>query len=286
VDTLRLLRTPVARSTTAAVVPQAGVDARNQIAELTLEWVDALAPVISAARPPRRWARTRRREQRALAELRAALRGQGEVRDSVVATALAAGVQVPIAAGAWVLCQLAAHPAVARAARVNRELALAVVWETLRLYPPTWMLPRIATEDCVIGGVRLTAYTPIVVSPRALGQLPDLVPGPEEGFAPLEMFDPSRWVAGTARPGAWLPFGAGPHACPGRNLALAQLTHLVAQASRALLTLPGPVRIDASRGLSPSPALVGFTALAVERTQELGPAVGGTAAQTRAGRDG
>jgi cytochrome P450 len=281
-----MLRTPVSRSTTAALVPHADITARNHIAELTLEWVDALAPVISAARPPRRWTSARRREQQALAELRAALRDQGRENDSAVATALAAGTQVPIAGGAWVLCQLAAHPDVAQRARVDPGSALAVVWETLRLYPPTWLLPRMASEACTIGGVHLPAYTPLVISPRALGQLPGLAPGPEEGFAPLTEWDPSRWLAGTAHPGAWLPFGAGPHACPGRNLALAQLTHLVGEASSLRLTLPGPVRIDARRGLAPSPALVGVTLPAgLARRPEIGPGSLGPATQTARGRD-
>jgi cytochrome P450 len=287
VDALRLLRAPVSRSTTGALVPRADAADRDRIADLTLEWVDALAPVITAARPPRRWTRVRRREQRALAELRAALRDQGEVRDSALATALAAGVQVPIAAGAWVLCQLAARPDVAQAARVDRDHAVAVVWETLRLYPPTWLLPRIAAEDCVIGGLPLPAYTPIVVSPRALGQLSSLVPGSAEGFAPLGEFDPSRWVGGANRPGAWLPFGAGAHACPGRNLALAQLTQLIDQASSASLSLPGPVRIDTSRGLSPSPALVRITSPEhLQPTKRITSEVGGPAGHRDSGHDG
>ncbi|WP_185736296.1 cytochrome P450 [Nocardioides sp. LS1] len=256
VHTLDLLRLPVSRSTTAALVPAADHATRDRIAELTLAWVDALAPVISAARPPRRWSAERRREQRALRDLRAALAEVGVSASSAMATALAAGVQVPIAAGAWVLQQLAAHPDVADEAVTDQRLRLAIVWETLRLYPPTWLLPRIALSESVIGGVTLPAYTPLVVSPRALGQLDEVAPGPESGFKPLTDFDPTRWCDDTARPGAWLPFGAGPHACPGRNLALAQLVHLVERGVGQHLRSPGPVRIDASRGLRPSPARV------------------------------
>ncbi|GAB3772833.1 hypothetical protein GCM10027600_33310 [Nocardioides ginsengisegetis] len=256
VHPLDLLRTPVSRSTTAALVPAAGQATRDHIAMLTLTWVDALAPVISAARPPRRWSVDRRREQRALRDLRAALAEVGVSASSAMATALAAGVQVPIAAGAWVLQQLAAHPDVAAAAGADPRLRTAIVWETLRLYPPTWLLPRISVDESVIGGVTLPAYTPLVVSPRALGQLGEVAPGPESGFKPLTDFDPTRWCDDTARPGAWLPFGAGPHACPGRNLALAQLVHLVERGVEQRLRASGPVRIDASRGLRPSPARV------------------------------
>lgn len=256
VDTLDLLRAPVARSTTAALVPQATPAQRDHIGDLTLRWVDALKPVITATRPPRRWSRARRDEQQAQTALRAALRAVGESSDAAVATALAAGIQVPIAAGAWVLTQLAVHPVALAAARTDQRLQLALVWETLRLFPPTWFLPRVTARDCVVGETELSAITAVIVSPRVLGQLPTLVPGPEQGFAPLDDFDPTRWHSGEHRPGAWLPFGGGPHACPGRNLALAQLTHLVEFASGYALSVPGVVRIDASRGLAPLPALV------------------------------
>ena len=56
-DTLVFLRDPVARSTTAALVPEADIASRNEIAGLVLAWIDALAPIISAARSPRRWSR-------------------------------------------------------------------------------------------------------------------------------------------------------------------------------------------------------------------------------------
>ena len=68
---------------------------------------------------------------------------------------------------------------------------------------------------------------------------------------------PTRWSQKEHRPGAWLPFGAGPHACPGRNLGLAQLTHLVSWSSDFELTSSGPPAVDTSRGLSPSPSVIG-----------------------------
>ena len=38
---------------------------RDLVAELVLAWIDALAPVVAARRPPRRWSRARRDERRA-----------------------------------------------------------------------------------------------------------------------------------------------------------------------------------------------------------------------------
>jgi cytochrome P450 len=256
-DTLVFLREPIARSTTAALVPEAEVESRDRIAGLVLAWIDALAPVISAARAPRRWSRVRRAEQRVRRTLVSSLADLGVHDPNGRATTLAAGIQVPIAAGAWCLTQLACRPDLRRRLHDDSGLALPFVWEILRLYPPTWLLPRISTRDYVLGGVSIPAYTPVLVSPVALGRLPELVPGPAAGCSPLAELDPDRWSQGAHRPGAWLPFGAGPHACPGRNLGLAQLTHLVTWSSGFDLSSPGPPTADTSRGLSPSPSVIG-----------------------------
>ena len=102
----------------------------------------------------------------------------------------------------------------------------------------------------------IPAYTALLVSPVALGRLPELVPVRGRDAPPLTI-DPDRWSREDHRPGAWLPFGAGPHACPGRNLGLAQLTHLVSWASDFELSSAGPPTVDTSRGLSPSPSVIG-----------------------------
>jgi hypothetical protein len=255
-DTLVFLREPIARSTTAALVPEADVASRNQVADLVLAWIDALAPIISAARSPRRWSRSRRTEQRALRTLLGALTRLGCDDALGRATTLAAGIQVPIAAGAWCLTQLACRPDLRRQLRDDSYVALPYVWEILRLYPPTWLLPRISTREYVLGGMPIPAYTAVLVSPVALGRLPELVPGPTSGCSPLDELDPERWSREDHRPGAWLPFGAGPHACPGRNLGLAQLSCLVSWASDFELSSPGPPTVDTSRGLSPEPSAI------------------------------
>jgi hypothetical protein len=255
-DTFVFLRDPIARSTTAALVPEADVASRNQVADLVLAWIDALGPIISAARSPRRWSRSRRTEQRALRTLLGALTRLGCDDAPARATTLAAGIQVPIAAGAWCLTQLACRPDLRRRVLEDPDFALPYVWEILRLYPPTWVLPRISTRESTVGGRRLPAYSAVLVSPVALGRLPSLVPGPVSGCSSLDVLDPARWSPEGQRPGAWLPFGAGPHACPGRNLGLAQLTHLVWWASGFELTSPGPPNVDTSRGLSPTPSRI------------------------------
>nr|WP_246415966.1 cytochrome P450 [Nocardioides luti] len=255
---MQLLRVPVARATTAALVPEAAPDAQAEIGDLVLGWIDSLAPIISARRPPRRWSRVARAEVAVSDRLVERLGAAGCEAPRGTAAALAAGIQVPIAAGAWCLTQLASHPEVLRRLRDQPATAEDVVWETLRLYPPSWLLPRIATEDVVIGTTPVSAYTPLIVSPFALGRLPEVCPGPEQGQADLDVFEPERWRVDGARPGAWLPFGVGAHACPGRSLGLALLADLVRWAAALDLLPQDAPGIDASRGLAPTPSVVGL----------------------------
>ena len=243
-DAMLLLRRPVARSTVAAVL-DADVDTRDRVADLTLAWIDSLAPVISARRPPARWSRARRAERSARFALDDALAAVPALSapPQQVATMLAAGVQVPIAAGAWLFGWLATHPPGA----VDPVHA---VWETLRLTPPTWVTARITTEAVDLGGTEVPAGRVVLVSPLLLGRVGDLVPGAPDG---IPEFRPARWEDTSHRPGAWLPFGAGPHACPGRTLGMAQLVHLATWAGQHRLSLSEHVGIDQSRGIAPLP---------------------------------
>lgn len=252
-DAMEFLRQPMARSTTAAVVGSAVRADRDHIAALVLGWIDALGPVIAASRPPRRRSRLRRREAAALAALQAALTDVGCEDPADTATVLAAGVQVPIAAGAWLLVKLSENPDLADRLRARPDLDRALAWETVRVCPPTWITARVTSCEANLGRAIVPAAHVVLVSPLLLGQLPELVPGADDG-APLDRFDPFRWDQDRIRPGAWLPFGAGPHACPGRNLGLAQLTHLAGWARGRLLTPLETARIDQSRGIFPRPA--------------------------------
>ncbi|WP_231252648.1 cytochrome P450 [Nocardioides furvisabuli] len=244
-DAMVLLRQPVARSTTAAVLGQLDEARRDRVAALVLDWIDALAPVISARRPPGRWRRTRRTEKAAryaLEDELAPLIGP-EDTPAQVATLLAAGIQVPIAAGAWLLAWLGQH----ETGDLDPTYA---VWETLRLTPPTWITARLTTEEVELTGARVPAGRVVLVSPLLLGRSDDLVPGDDHDRG---TFDPDRWQDGLQRPGAWLPFGAGPHACPGRTLGTAQLVHLARWGVDRTIALSENVSIDQSRGILPSP---------------------------------
>lgn len=248
-EAMDLLRRPVARATCAAVL-DLDDDARNVIADQVLAWIDALAPVISSRRAPRRWSRARRGERAARLELEGRLRAELDERPdhetpAVIANLLAAGVQVPIAAGAWLLVFLARTPHA-----VDPDHA---VWESLRMAPPTWMTARVTTAPVTMGDQHLPAGAVVMVSPLQLGRLAELAPNDR---ARLEDFCPERWQRDDIRPGAWLPFGAGAHACPGRTLGLAMLRDLATWAMGQQLELLSPVNIDQSRGILPKPARI------------------------------
>lgn len=255
-DAMRLLRRPVARSTTSAVLPDLDDAHRDAVADHVLAWIDALGPVIAAHRRPRRWSRIRRTELDTRVALEDVLDDAivslpGEKRTAQqVATMLAAGIQVPIAAGSFLLAWLAQHP-------VPAADPVHVVWETLRLTPPTWLTARVTTRQVELGGASIPAGRVVFVSPLLLGRLAVLVPGAEDT---LSDFAPDRWQGGTRRPGAWLPFGAGPHACPGRSLGMAVLVRLASWAADHEMTLSEDVRIDQSRGISPVPCRFTVTA--------------------------
>ncbi|WP_310530016.1 cytochrome P450, partial [Nocardioides sp.] len=250
-EAMQLLRRPVARATCAAVLGDLDPATRNQVADQVLAWIDALAPVISSPRAPGRWSRARRGERRArlalddtLTDVLAAL-GITET-PPIVATMLAAGIQVPIAAGAWLLVFLADH----RDHDVDPDHA---VWEALRLTPPTWVTARVTTAPVELAGQHVPAGEVVLVSPLLLGRLAELVPGDP---ADLGTFDPTRWHRDDVRAGAWLPFGAGAHACPGRTLGFGLLRDLAVWAGRHRLALASSVTIDQSRGILPSPARI------------------------------
>ncbi len=115
-DAMLLLRRPVARSTTTAVLPSASDDVRDLVGDHVLAWIDALGPVIAARRRPWRWSRVRRTEQATRIALEDALADALAADPAVdlspqqAATMLAAGIQVPIAAGAFLLGWLAQQP--------------------------------------------------------------------------------------------------------------------------------------------------------------------------------
>ncbi|WP_409492872.1 cytochrome P450 [Amycolatopsis sp. cmx-11-12] len=112
----------------------------------------------------------------------------------------------------------------------------AVVEEVMRLYPPVWLLPRIAQEADVVGGYAVPAGADVIVSPYTLHRHPAFWDAPSK-FDP-DRFDPANT---TDRPRyAYIPFGAGPRFCVGNSLGMLEAVFVIASVTRALKLVKTP----------------------------------------------
>jgi cytochrome P450 len=94
-----------------------------------------------------------------------------------------------------------------------------ILQESLRLYPPVWVIPRDAIKADRIGGCRISAGSTILISPYITHRHPDFWENPEA-------FDPDRFLPGAAsdRPRhAYFPFGGGPRLCMGVDMAMMEM---------------------------------------------------------------
>jgi cytochrome P450 len=101
--------------------------------------------------------------------------------------------------------------------------ARAVVREVLRLYPPASVVLRETTGNAPLGRHGLRAGAWVGVNVHAIQRRSDYFPDPVR-FAPQRFLDD----AARARPGAFLPFGAGARAALVTELAVAQVQTMLA----------------------------------------------------------
>ena len=109
------------------------------------------------------------------------------------------------------------------------SLSRRVLDEALRLYPPFWMIDRIALTDDEICGIHVPAGTLVVPYIYGTHRNPEIWEDPET-------FDPSRFEAAKkkGRPAlGYIPFGAGPRVCIGKNMAVMQMLLIVASFVRS-----------------------------------------------------
>ena len=145
-------------------------------------------------------------------------------------------------AATWTWHLLARHPEVEERVRAEHAEALGgrlprfedlprlaytrrVLEESLRLYPPSWSMGRLALGDDELGGCLIPAGSLLTLSPWVTHRRPDLWEEPER-------FDPDRFLPerAAARPRfAYYPFGGGPRVCiaarPGDDGAAADPRH-------------------------------------------------------------
>jgi cytochrome P450 len=99
-----------------------------------------------------------------------------------------------------------------------------VVTESMRLYPPAWLLGRRAVGEYAIGGYYVPPRSIIIMSQW-------IVQRDARHYRDPERFDPNRWTPAfkAALPRfAYFPFGGGPRQCIGESFAWMELVLLVA----------------------------------------------------------
>jgi cytochrome P450 len=153
-----------------------------------------------------------------------------QVRDEIV-TMLIAGHETVATALAWTWFLLAGAPEVRAEAEREVTAALssgrgsgvelprlplcsAIFSETLRLYPPAWLISRRTVNSDDVAGCHVPAGSLVVLSPYVTHRNPAYWPNPNR-------FDPTRFLAPTGdRPRyTYFPFGGGPRMCIGSSFA-------------------------------------------------------------------
>jgi cytochrome P450 len=101
-----------------------------------------------------------------------------------------------------------------------------VLRESMRLYPPVWVIGRRALATFRLGEYELPADTNILISHLIMHRDARYFPEPEK-------FDPGRWSAGDPRAASlprftYFPFGGGPRVCVGAGFGMMEAALLLA----------------------------------------------------------
>jgi cytochrome P450 len=136
-----------------------------------------------------------------------------QVRDEAM-TLFLAGHETTANALSWTWYLLAQYPEVERQLHEEGETyARMVLAESMRLFPPAWIIGRLALEDVEIGGYTIPRGGIAIVSQYVMHRDPRFWPDPER-------FDPRRFADESARPKfAYFPFGGGSRICIGEGFA-------------------------------------------------------------------
>jgi cytochrome P450 len=121
-----------------------------------------------------------------------------------------------------------------------------VIAESMRLYPPAWMIGRRAISEQPLGGYTLPARALVLLSPY-------VVQRDARYFAQPDRFTPERWTPefkASLTPFAYFPFGGGARRCIGESFAWMELV-LVASA----IAQQWKIRVDPSHPVVPQPVM-------------------------------
>jgi cytochrome P450 len=187
-----------------------------------------------------------------------------QIRDEVM-TLILAGHETTANVLSWTWYLLAQHPEAE--ARLHEELdevldrgrrlptvedlarlryTEMVVSEAMRLYPPAWVVGRLAIKDYKVRDYVIASGSLVLISQYVMHRDARYFPRPES-------FDPARWTqeAKEARPAySYFPFGGGARRCIGEGFAWMESVLLVAAiASRWRM------RLDARHTVEPYPRI-------------------------------
>jgi cytochrome P450 len=174
-----------------------------------------------------------------------------------------AGYGVPALTLAWAIILLDRHPAEYEILRkeaagcvidaVDSPLSAthSAILETLRLYPPTWLIGRRLNVEVDLHGRHFQAGHCFYMSSYITSRTQHCFDNPRA-------FQPSRWYGGKLESQlpryAYFPFGGGSRICLGNMFARLEIKILLAMLTRehALRVVnPEQVRINSKRGLRP-----------------------------------
>ena len=164
-----------------------------------------------------------------------------EVRDEVMSIFIA-GHETTANALTWFWYLLSLNPPVEMKVRQEIEQALhgrspcledfpklkyteCAFLETLRMYPPVWLIARQSTSADRLGPFIVPKGRTVFLSPYITQRDPKLWPNPTT-------FDPSRFAKEAGAPGVnfdYFPFAGGPRACIGQRFAVMEAVTVIAR---------------------------------------------------------
>ncbi|CAM5762753.1 cytochrome P450 [Labrys miyagiensis] len=153
-----------------------------------------------------------------------------------IATLLSAGYVTTGESIFWAFYMLAKHPVAQSRARAEilaetdagaggvpidaPPFLTAAFNESQRLYPPVWLVGRVARRAVRVGDIDIPAGTRVICSPYVLHRMPSL-------WSDSDQYRPERFLPDAdppVTPRTLIPFGTGMRACIGRGLALMEMS--------------------------------------------------------------
>jgi len=107
---------------------------------------------------------------------------------------------------------------------MHMQMTMQVIEESMRIYPPAWVIDRLSNSDDAIGNFSYPKDTFFILWIYGLHNDPDLWPQPDK-------FDPRRFDPAAKKDHksfSYIPFGAGPRMCIGYQFAMMEMIQTVA----------------------------------------------------------